>query len=519
MTMYLSNYRHPRQFGVVLVLATLFVLAGCRTTATTSERINQAGVTTALQDRSIEWVFLQINDVYEIVPSTSVQPGGLERVATLRKQLMRDGNRVVTVMGGDFLSPSAAGNAKVDGERLAGKQMVAMLNALGVEYAALGNHEFDIAEEAFRKRLSEAEFTWVGGNVTDAAGRAFDEITRTATLRLGNQFGDSISVGILSSMLTSNQASYVRYSNPIASIRSDVLKMSNTHDVLVGLTHMEAEQDALVAEQSSELSLIMGGHEHSNMLLFRGEGMTPIAKADANARSAYVHYMHFDPVTRKTSVRSEFVPMTIDVVRDRELLAIGDQWLEIAFSGFRENGFDPAKTVAVTTDQMDGLESSVRFRPTRLTRLIAEAMREDAGAGIGLFNSGSIRIDDYIPAGPLSQYDVIRILPFPGKTLHVEMTGALLARALTESSNMKGAGGFLQTTDNVAESPTGWFVDGAPIDLGKTYSVAISDYLAGGNENGLTFIDHTKPGSGITLLETRRDLRLAVIDKLTRTYK
>jgi 5'-nucleotidase len=29
-----------------------------------------------------------------------------------------------------------------------------------------------------------------------------------------------------------------------------------------------------------------------------------------------------------------------------------------------------------------------------------------------VFNSGAIRIDDVLPAGPITQYDVIRMLPF-----------------------------------------------------------------------------------------------------------
>lgn len=507
-----------RRTGSTLFIAAVLVLQGCTAISTTTGSDESPGNSSAGPDRSIEWVFLQINDVYEIMPSSVDQVGGLERVATLRKQLINEGNHVVTVMAGDFLSPSAAGNARVDGERLAGKQMVAMLNSLGVDYATFGNHEFDIKEEAFRQRLGEADFIWVAGNVQDASGLPFPNVLRTAQFRAGNAFGDSINVGIVSAMLTANQAEYVRYSGPIASIRSDVLRLRDTNDILIGLTHLTADDDALVAEQSPELKLIMGGHEHTNMLLFRGDEMTPVAKADANARSAYVHRMGFDPVSRTTTVRSEFVPMTTEVARDEELLAVGDRWLQIAFDGFNADGFDPTKIVARTTDRLDGLESSVRVRSTTLTRLVAEALRTEADAEIGLFNAGSIRIDDVIPPGPVTQYDVIRVLPFPGNVLRVEMTGQLLERALSESRRMRGAGGYLQTTDNVAEGPDGWFVDGKLIEATRSYTVGINDFLASGNEAGLNYIDVAKAGSGITLIDKRRDMRFAVIDKLAETY-
>ena len=78
----------------------------------------------------------------------------------------------MTTLGGDYLSPSAIGTAKVDGEPLAGRQMVDVLNAVGVDWATFGNHEFDVSEAAFRQRLAEQKFRIVSSNVTDANGLA-----------------------------------------------------------------------------------------------------------------------------------------------------------------------------------------------------------------------------------------------------------------------------------------------------------------------------------------------------------
>ncbi len=61
-------------------------------------------------------------------------------------------------LGGDYLSPSAIGTAIVDGQPLAGRQMVDVLNHVGVDWAVLGNHEFDVSEAAFRARLAESRF-------------------------------------------------------------------------------------------------------------------------------------------------------------------------------------------------------------------------------------------------------------------------------------------------------------------------------------------------------------------------
>ena len=71
-------------------------------------------------------------------------------------------------------------------------------------------------------------------------------------------------------------------------------------------------------------------------------------------------------------------------------------------------------------------------------------MRHEAGTDIAIFNSGSIRIDDVVPPGPVTQYDVIRVLPFGGKVVKATFAGAVLAHVLQIGEQNKGTGGYLQ---------------------------------------------------------------------------
>ncbi|MCA9739301.1 MAG: bifunctional metallophosphatase/5'-nucleotidase, partial [Gemmatimonadetes bacterium] len=74
----------------------------------------------APRDGRVDIVFLHLNDVYEITPVEGGRAGGLGRVATLRERWAAQEPVLVTTFGGDLLSPSAMGTARVDGERLAG---------------------------------------------------------------------------------------------------------------------------------------------------------------------------------------------------------------------------------------------------------------------------------------------------------------------------------------------------------------------------------------------------------------
>ena len=123
---------------------------------------------------------VHLNDVYEIVPVEGGKAGGLARVATVLRDLKARQGPVVTTLGGDYLSPSALGTAKVDGKPLAGRQMVDVLNAVGVDWATFGNHEFDVSEAAFRAHLEQAKFGLVSSNVLAADGQPFPGVATSA---------------------------------------------------------------------------------------------------------------------------------------------------------------------------------------------------------------------------------------------------------------------------------------------------------------------------------------------------
>src|SRR5882762_5218924 len=53
-----------------------------------------------------------------------------------------------------------------------GRPAIAALNALGIDAAAIGNHEFDWTVDTLRARMAEARYRFVAANITDAAGTA-----------------------------------------------------------------------------------------------------------------------------------------------------------------------------------------------------------------------------------------------------------------------------------------------------------------------------------------------------------
>ncbi|MBD2341348.1 bifunctional metallophosphatase/5'-nucleotidase [Calothrix sp. FACHB-156] len=457
---------------------------------------------------------LQLNDIYEITPVEGGTRGGLARVATLRQQLYKANPRTYTVLAGDAFSPSALGTAKINGTPLAGQQMVAVMNAVGFDYATFGNHEFDLPETLFYQRLQESRFRWVSSNVSDSKGQPFKSVPRSIIFNVKGDRGAVVRVGLIGLTLNSNPAKYVSYTDPIATAKQQVKELKGKADIIVAITHLPYSSDIQLAEAVPEIDIILGGHEHENIQLWRGRDLTPIFKADANARTVYVHQLTYDTVKKSLAVNSRLVPITDKIPDEPKTAKVVREWLEKGYQAFRANGFNPDQQIAKLTFALDGLESSVRNKSTQLTDLIAAAMlKEVPDADLAVFNGGSIRIDDVIPPGPITQYDVIRILPFGGKVVAVEINGAILKRILDQGQLNKGTGGYLQTAKVTQETSSGnWLINSQPLDVKRNYKVATTEFLISGKEIGLDFLNLQQPG--IKLIAEKRDIRFVVIDQM-----
>ncbi len=455
--------------------------------------------------------FLHMNDVYEIDAVAGGHAGGLARVATIRHELRSGGADVLTTLGGDFLSPSAIGTARVDGQPLAGKQMVEVLNAVGVDVATLGNHEFDVSEAAFRARMSEAKFQVVAANVSDGAGKHFEGLSHylVMPMRAG---GSAINVGVIGLTTDSNPKPWVKYAPVIETARAQVQDIRKYADIVVMLTHLTIAQDQALVTEVPGIDLVLGGHEHENWVIERGPNFTPIVKADANARTVAIVTMTIAKKGVRPTVSVRMQPIDDSVAIDPAVDAVVKHWTKIGFDAFRQDGFTPESVVATTAVPLDGREAIVRNGSSALTDLItAGMMREANPVDVAIFNSGSIRIDDVLTPGPVTEYDIIRVLPFGGKILKATFDGALLAQVLDQGVKNHGSGGYLQTA-GVSRVDAGWLVQGKPINPTAKYSVAISDYLLTGAEIGLGFLTDKNPHvHDVTAL---RDIRQAVIAEM-----
>jgi 5'-nucleotidase/UDP-sugar diphosphatase len=502
-----------RAIVIVALILLVFLVVGLRFVGPGKQDEGASPDPAASGEAIVALTLLQLNDVYELTPVSGGAEGGMARVAAVRKEYEESNPNTFMILAGDLLNPSALSTATVDGERLAGRQMVDVMNVAGLDYATFGNHEFDLAEDAFRKRLAESEFTWFSSNVSDAGGQPFPGVPRNVVFTVEGSDGAEVEVGLFGVTVGSNPVPWVQYGDPIDVARQQVAELRPKVDILIAVTHLLVEDDIRLVQALPEIDLVVGGHEHENNSLERGADFTPILKADANARSMQVHELVYDVDAEELTHEAELRRITSEDADDPEVAKRVDRWVQEAFEGFRSQGFDPERVITRTTEGLDGREATVRNQPTRLAELIAKGMIRSVGtAELGIFNAGSIRIDDVIPAGEVTEYDVIRTLPFGGTALGVQMGGDLLRQVLDQGRANAGIGGYLQTANMTFTDQ--WLVNGAPIDPARTYNVAINDFLLSGREFKLDFLTRDR----VTGITEHGDIREGFIAELEATY-
>jgi len=268
-----------------------------------------------------------------------------------------------------------------------------------------------------------------------------------------------------------------------------------------------------------KVPLIIGGHEHYNMYLNASTG-GKVAKADANARTAYLHQITYNTYTKKVILRSKLLTIDDKIIDDPEIKTIVDKWEKILMERVKTVSANPQAVTLNTTEPLDAREKSIRHHQTNFGQLVTNAMLNASKkhAEIAILNSGSIRIDDQI-SGNVVALDWFRAMPFGGGIYDVAIKGDLLKKVLDYGEAHQGKGSYLQRSKNIVRGDDEqWFINGVYLDERRIYKIITSDYLMKGYDipmlkegvDGVISID--KPTK--VKDDYRKDIRQVVIQYL-----
>jgi 2',3'-cyclic-nucleotide 2'-phosphodiesterase (5'-nucleotidase family) len=443
-----------------------------------------------LPDPEVRVTLLQINDAYTLEPVDGGRRGGFARLATLVQRIRRQNPATLFALSGDTISPSIASLL------LRGEQMIAGLNAIGLDLATFGNHEFDFGPAVLAERMRESTFTWVSSNVLDRrTGRPFGaqpEVLLTL---------DGLRIGVFGlttpqSAVTSSPGPDIEFREPIAVARAVSADLRRRGaQLIVAITHQDLADDrALAADPGVDVDVVLGGHEHEPLVA--EEGRTLITKAGSDARYLVQVDLWYASDGRLRERSWTFHEVSARLTPDPRVAAVVE-----AYAARLSRELD--HPIGRTAVELEGRRAALRTRETNLGNFVADAMRARLKADVALVNGGGIRADRVLPPGPLTRRDVADLLPFGNVVVALEVTGTMLREALEQGLARweRQGGGFLQVSGlalsvDPARPPGQRLVDlrvgGEPLAPDRRYTAAAVDYVARGGD-GITALQGARP--------------------------
>ena len=222
-------------------------------------------------------------------------------------------------------------------------------------------------------------------------------------------------------------------------------------EVVIALTHLSLEKDREIFEKLGERGpdLIIGGHNHQRKHL-EIDGRW-ILKADADARTATVVRINMIQQRPVISFGYRFLDRT-HLKPDPEMQLLVDRTVAEHEAWFCSEHREEAKclhrTIGMTAVPLIGEELEIRSHETNLGNWVTDQVRAMVpDADIAFINAGSLRLNQNIPSGVITQRHLEELLPYNSDLVKIELDRKQLKGVLERAAEgWSGKGYWLQVS-------------------------------------------------------------------------
>ena len=446
---------------------------------------------------SAQLTFVLVNDIYlmsdEMMPDGK-RRGGFARLAAVvkaeRARASAGGGHVIFAHGGDTLSPSLMSG--IDH----GASIMTLTNMIPPDIFAPGNHEYDFGKAVFLERMGEAKFPRYAANLRSSDGQPLAGFTDRSIVTVGG-----VHIGLTGATYEDSPRASdpgdLRFQPSVATLieQAKALRREGA-DFVVAVAHVTREQGHEVY-RSRAVDLILTGHTHD--LFINYDGHAAMVESSFDARYVTAIDIAIDVKDESGRRRATWWPQfrvidTATVTPDPEVAAVVAK-----FEAELGKALDtPIGTTAV---ELDSRNAAVRTRETAMGALVADAMCWSAQTEVAITNGGGIRGGKvYPPGATLTRRDILAELPFGNRLITLDVSGAALKAAIENGLSRlpNPSGRFPQVSGLAIEADasrppgsrvTSVKVGDAPLDPGKTYSLATNDFMARGGDDYVMFRD------------------------------
>lgn len=479
-------------------------------------------------------IILHTNDVHGNIE-------GYTYVKGLKNYYESKGAEVITVDAGDF----SQGDPNVNMSK--GKNAISMMNAVGYDFASLGNHEFDYGYARLKKNIKKAKFKVLCADIFNSKGKTIYDAnavwtSKNSDLKIGFFGLDTPEAQTKANPVLIKGLKFVQGKELYDVAQKQIDKLSKKADLVICLAHLgvnpESEPNTSydVFNNTQGLDLIIDGHSHTTLI--EGPKGEPIQST--GTKFQYVGMIMIDNATKEI-IQKELIPANRTIAFDEtidkkagKIVKKIDKELNIVFAKSEVDLFGAARG--------DAENPGVRNSETNLGDLLTDAMlweivktegvvSVDKDHVVALTNGGGIRAD--IPAGDITKRDVVTAFPFDNTVTVVYVKGSELLEALEAStfSTPTPVGGFphvagIQYTVNTKKEfqqgeqyPASTYyapkkivrvknvlINGKKLNKDDVYAVVTNNFLADGGDTYYVFNNATSQfDTGFVLNEVVTD--------------
>ncbi|GAA4462259.1 metallophosphatase [Nibrella saemangeumensis] len=245
--------------------------------------------------KTTQLTILHTNDVHSRLDpfpmdgSRNAGKGGVARRTTLIERIRQEQKNVLLFDAGDLFQGTPYFNV------FKGEPEVLAMNRMGYDASTIGNHDFDAGMDNMRTQFRKASFPFLIANYDFK-----DTVMEGQTQRYKVFKKDGVKIGVfglgiaLEGLVPKSLYEETRYLDPIeaGNNAAAILKNNEVCDYVVCLSHLGFKyqgpevSDHVLAAQSRDIDLIIGGHTHTFL-------EAPVSVPNQNGKPVLINQVGF----------------------------------------------------------------------------------------------------------------------------------------------------------------------------------------------------------------------------------
>ena len=341
--------------------------------------------------------------------------------------------------------------------------MITLMNTVGFDLSAVGNHEWDGNIVNLQDDIERADFPFICANVFIPKDVDLDILPMQHFEQQGVKIGVVGLIEVRHGDIPGTHPDNVKqlsFKLPKA-VLPDYKYLRSECDVVLLLSHCGFEDDMELAQANPWLDAIIGGHSHT--LVDHPSETNGVLITQSGSHLKYATLLKIKVRDHKV-VGKEAVVLNVNARRKEkpEIKAMLDEFNDAP-------ALNEALAVAKTKFE----------NPEELGCMLCDAICEISGADFAFQNTGGIRVT-HLKKGPITVKDVYSIDPFNNEVVVYQMTGEQVKKFIL--NNYRKNGGYPSyvsgMTYKVSDDGRNVWVNGDGFSTKKVYKVAFNSYIA-----------------------------------------